>query len=124
MKDIAIYTPPKYRSTEYQEVAPNIYQSGNHYVTSISFRQEPALREGCSAAEISQYPLEDLLDLFHVNVSDFYPALNTKQSTVCYLEFSARKIDCIKTLHTIVGKRVYNKAFYKDGEEYVDLIIE
>lgn len=124
MKNIGIYTPPKYRTAEYHEVASNIYQSGNYYVTSISFQQEPDLGEGSSAAEISQYPLEDLLDRFHVIVSDFYPTLNTNKSSICYLEFSARKIDYIKKLHTIVGKRVYNKAFYKDGEEYVDLIIE
>lgn len=124
MKNIGIFTPPKYCTAEYREVASNIYQFGNYYVTSISFQQEPTLGEGSSAAEISQYPLEDLLERFFVHVSDFYPSLNKKTSSICYIEFASSKVDHIRRLLSIIGKRVYNKAYYEDGEEYIELIIE
>ena len=124
MKNIRIYTPSKYCSAEYHEVISGIYQFEKNYVTSIAFEQEPDLGEGQYATEISQYPLEDILDYFGVFVSDWYSAINTNKSAICYIELSARRIDAIKKLHSIIGKHVYNKTVVKDGEEYIDLIIE
>ena len=124
MKNIRIHIPPKYRSAEYHEVMPGIYQFDKNFVTSIAFEQEPDLGEGRFAAEISQYPLADILDHFGVFVSDWYSSSNTDQSTTCYIELSARRVDAIKNLHSIIGKHVYNKTVVKDGEEYIDLIIE
>lgn len=124
MKNIEVYTPPKYCTAKYQEVVPNIYQSGNYYVTSISFQQEPDLDEGSSAADISQYPLEDILERYCVHVSDFYPSLNTPKSVACYIELAGSKVENIKSLLSLVGRRVYNKAIYENGEECVVLIVE
>lgn len=124
MKNIRIFTPSKYHTAVYREVEPGIFQIGKTYVTSISFEQEPNLGEGQSAVDISQYPLEDILDRFCVFISDLYPALNTKNSTTCYLEMSARTKESIEKLHAIVGKRVYNNVFYENGEECIGLVIE
>jgi len=80
--------------------------------------------EGTSGADISQYPLEDLLDRFCVQISDFYSELNTPRSKICYLEFAASNRKCIERLLSIVGKRVYNKPIFENGEEYAVLTIE
>ena len=124
MRNIRVYSAAKYNSSPYQEVSPGIYKHDKNYVTSLCFEQEPELGEGKSAADISQYPMEDILERFYVHISDFYPKLNTKKSTTCYIEFAGTKIDHIKSLLTIIGKRVYNKDIYKNGEEYTVLIIE
>lgn len=79
------------------------------YVTTLSFVQEPEFGEGTNAAEISQYPLEALLDDFLCYVSDFYPELNTADSQVCYQEFACPDIENIRNLRSIIGKHVYDK---------------
>ena len=124
MKNIKIYAPEKYRTASYREVTPGVYQHGRSFCTSLSFEQEPKFGEGSSAADISQYPLEDILEQFCVHISDFYLELNKPKSSVCYVEFSGSKLECISNLLSIVGKRVYNKALYENGEEYAVLIIE
>lgn len=124
MKNINYYKASKYETSQYLEVAPCIYQKDRYYVTSLAFEQEPSLGEGTSAASISQFPLEDILDRFSVHISDFYPKLNTSKSTTCYIEFAGSKIDYIQLLLSIIGRRVYNKAIYENGEESVVLIIE
>jgi hypothetical protein len=93
-------------------------------MTTIRFEQEPEFGEGSSAADISQYPLEDVLDRFNVHVSDFYTELNKARNRVCYLEFASSKQTNISKLLTLIGKRVYNKAVYENGEECTVLIIE
>lgn len=45
-------------------------------MTSLSFEQEPEYGEGESSADISQYPLEDILDRYYVAVEDFYGEIN------------------------------------------------
>jgi len=124
MKNIKLYSANKYHTPKYREIAPGIYQHGHLYVTSLAFEQEPALGEGTSAADISQYPLEDILERYLVHVSDFYPKLNTKKSVTCYIEFAGTKVEYIQGLHSIIGRRVINKALYENGEESVVLIIE
>ena len=124
MKNIKVHTVSKYSDTQYQETAVGIYKYGNSYVTTLCFEQEPELGEGTSAADISQYPLEDVLERFNVHVSDFYPELNIAKNTACYLEFSGSKKNNITELLSIVGKHVYNKIVYENGEECVALIIE
>lgn len=54
----------KYSASEYIHVSDGIFSYQGEYVTALSFEQEPELGEGGNAAEISQYPLEDLLDRF------------------------------------------------------------
>lgn len=125
MKQIQSFIPAKYSSPDYRLVEEGIYQAPSDdgeelYVTSLSFVQEPELEEGTSAADISQYPLEDLLDRFYCHVSDFYEALNTADSQVCFLEFGADAPEDIRGLRGVIGKHVFNR---EEGD-YIKLIIE
>lgn len=124
MKNIKNFNAPKYGGEAYTPVEDGIYKTeegGNTvYVTSLSFVQEPELDEGSNAAEIAQYPLEDLLDEFGCWISDFYDELNTEDSTVCYQEFASGTQEEIKNLRSIIGKHVYEKT---DGQ-YIKLCIE
>lgn len=136
MKNIKNYNAEKYlkkglslfKKRKYNEVEPEIYEykEGEEvlYVTSLSFEQEPEYEEGNYADDISQYPLEDLLDEFCCYISDFYEDLNVSDSKVCYLEFASEEIDDIKELRSIIGKHVYNKDCEEDGETYAKLVIE
>lgn len=124
MKQIENFTAPKYTNGQYSPVEDGIYKIEDDgeilYVTSLSFVQEPNLEEGSSAGEISQYPLEDILDQFYCHISDFYEDLNIEQSQVCYQEFAAPDLEDIRKLRTIIGKHVYNK----EVEGYIQLAIE
>lgn len=120
MKNIRNYKAEKYSSPTYTETAPDIYACKSGFVTSLCFEQEPELEEGRSAADISQYPLEDVLDMFRVSVSDFYETINAPGSRTCCLEFCGNTVEKIQRLRTIIGKHVYNK----DSGGSVDLIVE
>ena len=124
MKEIQNYNAPKYAGGAYSELESGIYETKDGgdtlYVTSLSFVQEPELEEGNSADCISQYPLEDLLDKFNCHISDFYEPLNTADSTTCYLEFAAFRLEDAAQLRSVIGKHVCNKAV--DGR--VKLVIE
>lgn len=124
MKEIKNYNSPKYNSADYKLIDDDIYETTDGeekiFVTSLMFVQEPELGEGSSAGNISQYPLEDVLDKFYVYVSDFYPELNTADSQTCYLEFAAPDFEDMQKLHAIIGKHIYNKP----NGKYVELIIE
>lgn len=113
MKQIEGYPAPKYEGGGYSLVEDGIYRAessgGSCYVTSLSFVQEPELGEGHHAGEISQYPLEDLLDAFFCHISDFYEELNREPSQICYQEFAASDLECIKKLRRIIGRHVYNR---------------
>ena len=136
MKEIKNYTSEKYKKKvfqilnerEYREIEPGIYEHKQDsevlYVTSLSFEQEPEFDEGEYADNISQYPLEDLLDKFYCHISDFYDKLNTSDSKICYLEFAAMEVSDIKNLRGIIGKHIYNKSYENDGNTYIKLIIE
>lgn len=91
------------------------------YVTSIVFEPEPELDENePTDSEISQYPLEDILDEFFCQVGDDYPEQNTRDSENSYVEFASEDIEDIRKVRGIIGKHVYNR----DDGEYVKLIIE
>lgn len=129
MKNIQNYNATKYlKRQEYKKVEHEIYEyrqkNDVFYVTSLSFVQEPGYQEGKCASEISQYPLEDLLDKFYCHISDYYEELNVPNSEKCYLEFAASEIDDIKNLRSIIGKHVYNKKYEEAGNVYVKLVIE
>lgn len=98
----------------------NASGGGEIYVTSIVFEPEPEFDENGPAEEISQYPLEDILEKFFCYVSDDYEEENAEDPKNCYVEFASEDIGDIRDILTIVGKHVYNK----DNGEYVDLIIE
>lgn len=126
MKDINVYLADKYQEPIYEKVSENVYKTYDDfmkddcYVTSLSFVQEPELNEGTSPSEISQYPLEDILDKFYVAVNDFYEKENKSSNSVCYLEFQGSDLEDIQSLLGIVGKHVYNK----EDDGYIKLVIE
>lgn len=115
MKNIRSYTPEKYSRPEYKKIADGIYKiegrtmlgTDGIYLTSLSFEQEPELNEGNSPAEISQYPLEEILDEFGVWVEDFYDEENKKSENICYQEFASFDLECIKSVRGLIGKHVY-----------------
>ena len=108
MKNIKNFDAEKYNNAKYQKVKEGIYKFEDYYVTSLSFEQETEYDEGDSPKYISQYPLEDLLDRFHVHISDFYDDLNNISEKECYQEFASSKIENIENLRSIIGKHVYN----------------
>ena len=138
MKNIRIYTPAKYSNAGiYERAGEHIYKTsdGNGeyvYVTSLSFEQEPELNEGSSSENISQYPLEDIMDRFNVSISDYYEKENSAGKETCCLEFSSSAFKMtdagsaesagkdMEGLLSLIGKHVYNKT---DGRS-VKLAIE
>lgn len=191
MKNIRIYTAPKYKTDKYTEVEPNIYKTLSDaedsdsylalevisdkeaekvlrklsgwkqgttdltedlliieyngkryykeiddddvifensndepeiiYVSSLMFEQEPEYGENePSDEQVSQYPLEDILDEFLCECNDFYEEENRNDSVNSYIEFLSTDIENIRKLLSIVGKHVYNK----DDGDYVTLVIE
>lgn len=111
MKNIASYVAGKYKDNDgYKLAEEGIYFIHDGYVTSLVFEQEPELGEGDKPSNISQYPLEDILDKYLVYVSDFYEELNAKSEKLCYLEFTSdsESIDDVKALREIIGKHVYD----------------
>ncbi len=114
MKQIKNYKPAKYDDQEYQEIEPDIYKiidedEDDLYVTTLSFIQEPELGEGANASDISQYPLEDILDRFYCHVSDFYEEENQEASPFCILEFASPELQDVVNLRSMIGKHVYNR---------------
>lgn len=124
VKNIAEYIDEKYDSDEYTLVAPGIYQKGDEYVTSLSFEQEPEYGEGTDSTDISQYPLEDILDTYFVSVSDYYEAKNSQATSECYLEFCSDDMDDVKGLRTIIGRHVCNVEKTVNGKKFIALEIE
>lgn len=115
MKNIKFYDSPKYKTDKYTKVGEHIYKTYDDllktycYVTSLSFEQEANLGEGKNSKNISQYPLEDILDKYMVAIEDFYEELNDGNSNICTLEFSGTDIKYIENLINIVGCHVHNK---------------
>lgn len=124
MKQIENYTANKYNSAMFSKIESGIYETiedgESLYVTSLSFVQEPEFNEGANASNITQYPLEDVLDKFYCHIADFYEELNTVDSQKCYQEFASPDLEDIRKLRSLIGKHVYNKEI----EGYIKLIIE
>ena len=126
MKNIKIFNHTKYEKENYKKIKDGIYEyqdenGVSYYCLPISFEQEPEFDEGESSAEISQYPMEDILDKFLVHVSDFFEYLNNGESNVCYYELSASNLkNIIKLKKSIIGKHIFNKEV---GEE-IKLVIK
>ncbi len=124
VKNIYAYHAEKYSVSIYSDMGNGIYKGPKGYVLSLSFQQEPELGEGRDASDISQYPLEDILEKYYVHITDFYPEKNTKGSSTCFLEFCSINIDHLIDLSGIIGKHVFNKTMTEGGQQYVRLIIE
>lgn len=135
MKNFKDYAPEKYKRPEFQKIEEGIYRTKSPYgneedifVTSLSFEMEPECygEEGASPRNITQVPLEGLLDEFSLFVTDFYEELNQNSETVCYQEFGAFDLSDLKRLRTIIGKRFYAVPYVdeEDGEEYYNMKTE
>ncbi len=124
MHQIENYRASKYSSNIYSEIENGVYEvqeDGERlYVTSLSFFQEPEYGEGDNANNISQYPLEDILDKFYCHISDFYQELNVADSQKCYQEFASPDLEDIRSLRSIIGKHGYNI----EVNGYIELMIE
>ena len=79
------------------------------YVTSIIFEAEPEFGENDPGdEELSQYPLEDILDEYFVYISDDYSEENASDKVNSYIEFASEDIEDIRNVLSILGKHVYN----------------
>ena len=128
MKNFRNYTPEKYRKPDFQEIEEGIYLTKSPYggedifVTSLSFEMEPECfgEEDASPRNLTQIPIEGILDEFSVYVTDFYDELNEASETVCYQEFGSSHLSDIQRLRTVIGKRFYAALCdeEEDEEEY------
>lgn len=124
MKNISAVSVPKYKTGNYKEIEKDIYLGPDGYVMTLSFEQEPDLGEGTFSNNISQYPLEDLLEKYFVFVSDFYDTINNGESNQCIVELASNNLEDIQTVKEVIGKHIYNVIIMEDNEEYIELIME
>lgn len=134
MKNFQNYTPEKYSTAAYKKIEDGIYQTKCPYdedtifVTSLTFEMEPERygEEDASPRNLTQVPIEGILDEFYVFVTDFYDALNKASETTCYQEFGSHRLADIKKLRTLIGKKFYAVPYTdeEDGEEYYDMKID
>lgn len=112
-------TLEKYSTPFYESKDQYIYRNTeeNIFVTALSFELEED--------EDSQYPLEDLLDLFNLFISDFIDPEAFGQSNYLSIEFAGDLEDVRHFLKSVIGKRVYNVDIEgENGEQFTRLIIE
>jgi len=136
MKNFMNYTPEKYKKAGFQEIEEGIYKAKPPYsgcdtdifVTSLSFEMEPERygEEDASPQNLTQLPIEGLLDEFFVFVTDFYEDLNAESEKLCYQEFGSFDLADIQQLRTIIGKQFYAVPYVgeNDGKEYYHMVIE
>lgn len=134
MKNFRNYTPEKYGKSEFQEIEEGIYKTKSPYadkeifVTSLSFEMEPECfgEEDASPRNLTQIPIEGILDEFSVYVTDFYEELNETSETVCYQEFGSSHLSDIRRLRTVIGKRFYAALCdeEEDEEEEYTMVME
>jgi hypothetical protein len=120
MKNIRLLNLEKYSDfVRYNLIEEGIYidlddSSKNNYRIVIVYE----LEEG----EDSQFLLKGLLDEFCLYVSDFMESEKNMQNQVKVV--LAGTLEDVQKIKTILGKRVYNKGFLKDGKISFELIIE
>lgn len=68
--------------------------------------------------------MEDILWQFNVFVSDFYDEASRPDANTFCREFASQDIEDIRNIRTLIGKRVYNVEYEKDGQVHVKLVIE
>lgn len=134
MKNFRNYTPEKYTKSDYKKIEEGIYKTKSPYgvndkdifVTSLTFEMEPDCygEEDASPRNLTQVPIEGLLDEFNLFVSDFYQQLNETSETTCYQEFGSFDLEDIQRLRTLIGKRFYAVPYMDDGEEYYNMVTE
>ena len=133
MKNFQNFTPEKYTTSDFQKISDGIYKTKSPYdskdifVTSLTFEMEPECygEEDASPRNITQIPIEGILDEFNLFVTDFYEQLNENSETICYQEFGSFDLENIKKLRTLIGKRFYAVPYTdEDGEKYYNMVIK
>lgn len=133
MKNFQNFTPKKYMTSDFQKISDGIYKTKSPYdsndifVTSLTFEMEPECygEENASPSNLTQIPIEGILDEFNLFVTDFYEQLNQSSEIICYQEFGSLDLEDIKNLRTLIGKRFYAAPYTgEDGEEYYKMVIE
>ena len=133
MKNFQNFTPKKYMTSDFQKISDGIYKTNSPYdsndifVTSLTFEMEPECygEENASPSNLTQIPIEGILDEFNLFVTDFYEQLNQSSEIICYQEFGSLDLEDIKNLRTLIGKRFYAVPYTsEDGEEYYNMVIE
>ena len=133
MKNFQNFTPQKYMTSAFQKISDGIYKTKSPYdsndifVTSLTFEMEPECygEENASPNNLTQIPIEGILDEFNLFVTDFYEQLNQSSEIICYQEFGSLDLEDIKNLRTLIGKRFYAVPYTgEDGEEYYYMVIE
>jgi hypothetical protein len=80
--------------------------------------------EDASPRNLTQVPIEGLLDEFNLFVTDFYEQLNETSETICYQEFGSFDLADIQKLRTLIGKRFYAVPYMENGKEYYNMVME
>ena len=133
MKNFQNFTPQKYMTSDFQKISDGIYKTKSPYdsndifVTSLTFEMESECygEENASPSNLTQIPIEGILDEFNLFVTDFYEQLNQSSEIICYQEFGSLDLEDIKNLRTLIGKRFYAAPYTgEDGEEYYNMVIE
>lgn len=135
MKNFNNYAPEKYATSDFQKIEEGIYRTKCPYktifdseifVTSLTFEMEPECygEEDASPRNLTQIPIEGLLDEFNLFVTDFYEQLNETSETICYQEFGSFDLADIQKLRTLIGKRFYAVPYMENGEEYYNMVTE
>lgn len=133
MKNFQNFTPKKYMTSDFQKISDGIYKTKSPYdsndifITSLTFEMEPECygEENASPSNLTQIPIEGILDEFNLFVTDFYEQLNQSSEIICYQEFGSLDLEDIKNLRTLIGKRFYAVPYTgEDGEEYYNMVIE
>ena len=134
MRNFENYTPEKYMTPDFQKIEDGIYKTKSPYgskdtdifVTSLTFEMEPDCygEEDASPRNLTQVPIEGILDEFDLFVTDFYEQLNETSEMICYQEFGSFDLENIQKLRTLIGKRFYAVPYIEDGEEYYNMVIE
>lgn len=120
MKNIRLLNLEEYSDfVRYNLIEEGIYidlddsSKNNHRIVIVY-----ELEEG----EDGQFLLKGLLDEFCLYVSDFMESEKNMQNQVKVMLAGA--LEDVQKIKTILGKRVYNKGFLKDGKISFELIIE
>jgi len=121
MKNIYSIVLEKYKdNTEFEKIDEHIFKKRSNDSYRIALTCE--LEEG----ENAQYPLEDLLDKYFVNCTDYFELKQTKGIWTLSLELEG-SLDIadedyanILAVSNIIGKRVYNE----ENDGLIVLIIE
>ena len=134
MKNFKNYTPEKYTKSDFEKMEEGIYKTKCPYsvsdkdvfVTSLTFEMEPDCygEEDASPRNLTQVPIEGILDEFNLFVTDFYEQLNETSETICYQEFGSFDLADIQKLRTLIGKRFYAVPYMENGEEYYNMVTE